>query len=247
MNTVAGGSATGQVLTWDASLLPPGPAWTTSIGGGGQTTNISTTGTSNITNIGNATSTTNLYGTVIFETAPSIPLPENNMWVGNNLNVQAPLLPQVNSVLITDAIAGGTPQWASSLPIAIGGTNSNATPTNGQVAYGNGTKYQFTTSGTTGQVLQYNSGSAPTWVSVNSLISSLTVQYTVLTADETAGYALITPSVPGYNINSKIMITYQTATGPAQSASVSNQTATQFRVYSGAMTAGDIINYIIVN
>ncbi len=254
MNTLAAGT-NGQVL----SMVSGSPAWSTTIGGGGVTTNISSSGAGNTTNIdaapatggttniGNATSTTAFSGTVTFATAPSIPLAQNNMWVGNASNVQAALPPATNSVLITDAVAGGTPQWTSTLPIVTGGTNSSAVPTNGGVAYGNGTQYQFTTAGIAGQVLQSNGAAAPTWVNVNTLIANLTIQYTVLAADQTAGYATITPTVAGYNAASKIIVTYQSASGPAQAVSVSNQGATTFRVYAGAMTTGDIINYIVVN
>lgn len=254
MNTLAAGS-NGQLLSMVAGV----PAWSTTIGGAGATTNISASGAGNTTNIntapatggtttiGNATSTTSLLGTVTFGTAPSIPLPQNNIWVGNASNIQAPVAPSTNSVLITDAVAGGTPQWASTLPIAIGGTNGSAAPTAGGVSYGTGTAYAFTAVGTAGQVLQSNAGAAPTWVSLNSLLTNLAAQYTVLAADQTAGFAVITPTIAGYNITSKILVTYQTASGPAQAVAVSNQTATTFRAYSGAMTTGDIINYIIVN
>ena len=248
-------STNGQFL----SIVGGVPAWSTTLGGGGATTNISASGAGNTTNIntapatggtttiGNATSTTSLLGTVTFGTAPSIPLAQNNMWVGNASNVQAPLAPSTNSVLVTDALNGGTPHWVSTLPIAQGGTNGSAVPTNGGIAYGNGTQYQFSAVGTAGQVLQSNGAAAPTWVSVNTLVASITAQYTVLAADQTAGFATITPSITGYSATSKIIVTYQSANGPAQAASVSNQGATTFRVYSGAMTTGDIINYIIVN
>jgi hypothetical protein len=48
--------------------------------------------------------------------------------------------------------------------IAQGGTNGTATPTAGAVAYGTGTAYAFTSAGTSGQVLQSNGTSAPSWV-----------------------------------------------------------------------------------
>jgi hypothetical protein len=47
--------------------------------------------------------------------------------------------------------------------IANGGTNGSATPTAGTVAYGTGTAYAFTSTGTTGQVLLSNNTSAPSW------------------------------------------------------------------------------------
>ncbi len=252
MNSVAVGSA-GQVL----SIVGSTPTWSTTIGGGGAITNISNSGSADTTNInfgstggmsriGNATSQTSLLGTVTFGTAPAIPLPQNNIWVGNASNVQSAVAPTANAVLITSGTGNLVPTWATSLPIALGGTNSAAVPTNGGVAYGNGTQYQFSAVGTAGQVLQSNGAAAPTWVSVNSLISTLATQYTVLAADQTAGFATFTPG-GGFTAASKILITYQSASGPAEAASVSTQTATTFQVYSGAMTTGDKITYIIIN
>jgi len=50
------------------------------------------------------------------------------------------------------------------LPVANGGTNSTATPTAGTVPYGTGTAFAFTSAGTSGQLLQSNGASAPSWV-----------------------------------------------------------------------------------
>ena len=50
------------------------------------------------------------------------------------------------------------------LPIAKGGTNSTATPTNGGVIYGTGTAYAVTAAGTSGYILKSNGASAPTWL-----------------------------------------------------------------------------------
>ena len=50
------------------------------------------------------------------------------------------------------------------IAINRGGTNGTATPTAGAVPYGTGTAYAFTAAGTSGQVLQSNGASAPTWV-----------------------------------------------------------------------------------
>jgi hypothetical protein len=47
--------------------------------------------------------------------------------------------------------------------VARGGTNGSATPTAGTVAYGTGSEYAFTSTGTTGQVLLSNNTSAPSW------------------------------------------------------------------------------------
>ncbi|MFN8300064.1 MAG: hypothetical protein U0T75_13235 [Chitinophagales bacterium] len=58
------------------------------------------------------------------------------------------------------------------LPINRGGTNSNATPTGGAVAYGNGSGYAFTPAGTSGQVLVSGGGGAPTWANPNATLTT---------------------------------------------------------------------------
>jgi len=55
------------------------------------------------------------------------------------------------------------------LPIANGGTNSTATATAGGIGYGTGTAHAYSLAGTSGQVLQSNGASAPTWVNLSSL------------------------------------------------------------------------------
>ena len=50
------------------------------------------------------------------------------------------------------------------LPIANGGTNSTATPTNGGVIYGTGSAYAVTAAGTSGYILKSNGASAPAWL-----------------------------------------------------------------------------------
>ena len=64
--------------------------------------------------------------------------------------------PTWSSVSLTNDVSGV-------LPIANGGTNSTATPTNGGVSYGTGSAYAFTDAGSSGQVLKSNGASAPTW------------------------------------------------------------------------------------
>jgi hypothetical protein len=54
------------------------------------------------------------------------------------------------------------------LKITHGGTNSQSTPTQGGVAYGDGTKYVFTNVGTTGQLLQSTGTTAPIWIDPSS-------------------------------------------------------------------------------
>jgi hypothetical protein len=64
---------------------------------------------------------------------------------------------QSNAYVLAGGIVG-------QVAIANGGTNGTATPTAGAVAYGTGTAYAFSAAGTSGQVLQSNGSSAPSWV-----------------------------------------------------------------------------------
>ena len=77
-----------------------------------------------------------------------------------------------NSVLLS--VGAGAPIWGAvvlssansvtgTLAITNGGTNGTATPTNGGVAYGNGTAYAFTGAGTAGSVLISVGAGAPIW------------------------------------------------------------------------------------
>jgi len=63
------------------------------------------------------------------------------------------------------------------LPIANGGTGSTATPTAGGVIYGTGTVQAVSVAGTSGQLLQSNGASAPTWVTPSA--GALTLLSTV--------------------------------------------------------------------
>lgn len=58
---------------------------------------------------------------------------------------------------------GLTTHVSGTLPIANGGTNSTATPTNGGIGYGTGTAYAFSAAGTSGNVLVSGGAGAPTW------------------------------------------------------------------------------------
>ena len=79
----------------------------------------------------------------------------------------------VGNVLLSGGV-GVAPAWGQVsltaavtgvLPIANGGTNSNATPTQGGVGYGTGTAHAYSAAGTSGQILQSNGTSAPSWIS----------------------------------------------------------------------------------
>jgi hypothetical protein len=80
-------------------------------------------------------------------------------------------------------ISGGTstaPLWgkigltthvSGTLPVANGGTNSTATPTNGGIVYGDGSSYQFTAAGTTGEVLKSTGAGTPTWEKAVTIVT----------------------------------------------------------------------------
>ena len=61
------------------------------------------------------------------------------------------------------AAAVGAIVLSGTLGVANGGTNGSAVPTAGAVAYGTGTAYGFTGTGTTGQVLTSAGAGTPTW------------------------------------------------------------------------------------
>jgi hypothetical protein len=61
---------------------------------------------------------------------------------------------------------------AGTLAIANGGTNGSAAPTSGAIAYGTGLGYAFTTVGTSGQYLQSNGSSTPTWATISPTAAS---------------------------------------------------------------------------
>jgi len=81
-----------------------------------------------------------------------------------NVNAQGQLTTASNTPIAINA----NQITAGQVAIAQGGTNSQATPTNGGIAYGNGTSYQFSQAGTSGQVLISGGAGAPTWTSVGS-------------------------------------------------------------------------------
>ncbi len=81
--------------------------------------------------------------------------------VGNTTAIG--LLKVTNSMIAASTI-DVTSKIIGIVPIENGGTNTNATPTAGGINYGTGTAQAYTTAGTSGQLLQSNGTSAPSWV-----------------------------------------------------------------------------------
>lgn len=64
---------------------------------------------------------------------------------------------------ITNSTIDVTTKLTGVLPIANGGTNSTATPTNGGVGYGTGTAHAYSLAGSSGQILRSAGAASPTW------------------------------------------------------------------------------------
>ena len=71
--------------------------------------------------------------------------------------------------LTPNTAATGDVVLAGTLGTANGGTNNTATPTAGTVATGDGTKITYTAAGTSGQILNSNGASTPTWINTSSI------------------------------------------------------------------------------
>ena len=104
--------------------------------------------------------------------------------------------------------------------IALGGTNSTATPTAGGVGYGTGTAHAYSAVGTSGQYLISGVAGAPTWATISSsLVSSFSAGTTGLTpSTATTGAVALAGTLVASNGGTGIAgtltgIAYMNATG----------------------------------
>ncbi|MFZ5391386.1 MAG: beta strand repeat-containing protein, partial [Patescibacteria group bacterium] len=132
---------------------------------------------------------------------------------------------------------------SGTLPIIRGGTNSTAIPTQGGVAYGDGSAYQFSSAGTTGQVLTSAGTGTPTWTDQGALSTrwssltnptsnlslshgSYTTTFTYGNATSTSNLFTLTDTLN--NTGTGYLLNIATATG---------STLKPFRVAAGATEA----------
>ena len=100
--------------------------------------------------------------------APSTPVA-----IGSSGNVLKSGGAGANPAFGTVDLSASSNIGTSILPLADGGTNAAITAANGQVFYSTATAGALTTSGSTGQCLKFNSGSAPTWAACGGSVPLL--------------------------------------------------------------------------
>jgi hypothetical protein len=148
---------------------------------------------------------------------------------------------------LTVAAAGVT--LATPLAVASGGTGGTATPTAGGVVYGTGTVQAVSAAGTSGQLLQSNGASAPTWVTASSgalvFLSTVTASASSTVDIETTfsstyqNYLIIASGITvsddnvSFNMRMKIGGTYKT---DAFYAGHFDNSTSGFSGYSGAIS-----------
>lgn len=118
----------------------------------------------------------------------------------------------VSTGLTPSTATTGAVTVGGTLGIANGGTNTNATPTAGGVAYGTGTAYAITAAGSSGQVLTSGGAGAPTWGAIPAAVSSISFDTTGLTPN-TATTGVVTVGGTLNVANGGTGVTTSTGTG----------------------------------
>jgi hypothetical protein len=127
---------------------------------------------------------------------------------------------------------------AGTLAVARGGTNNTVAPTNGGVAFGDGTKITYTAAGTSGQLLQSNGAAAPTWVSppVTTTISAddgATTRYPVF-ASGTGAFST------GYIDNTTTPLSYVPSTGTLTASAFAGSGAALTSLNASNLSSGTV-------
>ena len=122
------------------------------------------------------------------------------------------------------------------LSISQGGTNGNATPTAGGVAYGNGTSYAFTSVGSTGQVLTSSGSGAPTWTTPAAAVT--VSDNTSTNATFYPLFANVTSGTVSTEFTSSTKYQYNPSTGTLTSPSFVATSNVAANVTTGAFSYG---------
>jgi hypothetical protein len=192
-----------------ASNLAKGGSNFNSTGNLSLTTGV--TGTLPVANGGTGGTTSTGSGALVLATSPTLVTPVlGTPSSGTLTNCTFPTLNQN-----TTGTAAGL---SATLAIASGGTNSTATATAGGIGYGTGTAHAYTAAGTSGQVLQSNGSSAPSWGAVTLPAGTVkqvvqTTNTAAFTTTSTSYVTFMTVSITPSSTSSKILITYGTNGG----------------------------------
>lgn len=140
---------------------------------------------------------------------------------------------------------GLTTHVSGTLPIANGGTNTTATPTNGGVVYGTGTAQAYSTAGTSGQVLTSAGAAAPTWTTATNANTASAIVQRDASGNFSAG--TITAALSGNattattaaNVNNGTLTMNVSGTGlsGSQTFTANQSSAATFTVTSNATNA----------
>ena len=173
--------ATGRITSASSNTLNAGTVTSITAGTGLAGGTITNSGTISLAAYGTA----GTYGT-----ASNVPVFVTNAYG------------QISSVTNTPIAIAGNQVTSGTLAIAVGGTNSNATPTAGAVVYGNGAAHLFTAVGASGQVLTSQGSGAPIWTSVGGTGTVTTVS--VVSANGFAGTVANATTTPAITLTTTI-------------------------------------------
>ena len=158
------------------------------------TLNQNTTGTAGGLNVGTVLSVASggtswssySTGDILYASAPGTLSKLAAGTAGYALLTNGPSLgPSWGQIALGSAVSG-------TLPIANGGTNTTATPTNGGIVYGTGTAQAYTSVGVPGQVLVSNgAGASPFWQNQASIAAGSATNATLATTATLATLATL--------------------------------------------------------
>jgi hypothetical protein len=144
---------------------------------------------------------------------------------------------------------GLTTHVSGTLPIANGGTNSTATPTNGGIGYGTGTAYAFSAAGTSGNVLVSGGAGAPTWTGGPTFTATTKVSmaeaYLALEATAASGKLWYLISGGGGNVSPGYFCLFNGTNGnkvmsiaPSTTEQFTTDTSGNFNMLAGSVIFG---------